>query len=564
MIEHFKHSEALDTIPLPKGWKLVPCQTEQFKHVLLRSEGSSETCSIPLTSSGSFRIHLGAYRSPNAYYTFQVKFSSWKYWRRVVTMTCLNDTDEHVQNTDLGVFEIREGDHFMIRTEFDRPTAIAYLHLEETPIPKYTWHKNNVGVVFDMAEILGIPRIDHTDDLKALMEPYRESDFSHIFWGNAAGTYNPLYFSKVLGYQGESDHHLKIKGSFDHRSFSARTMRLFKKANLDPLVLAIEHAHDMGMQLWSNHRINKNHSFDFDERSAGGRFLIQHQDKRVVEPDGTLEPHHTLSFAYPEIRENAIEFLAEQAEMGVDGIFIDFLRFRYIIGWEEIVLTDYKKKYGEDIRSIRAKSKGSEWAISWLEHQASYITQFMRDLRTRIDSIGQNQKRHIPIGVQVQSNWHLGFGCNLSILNGQNPEVWARENLIDFLAPCYEDGLWYNINPFDRIKQQLEGTACKIWGHIGNFARPLQPTLEEKKNRNQYTVRSYIHPERIARLAYDYYNQEADGIYIWEGEETANVFPRWNIIKHLGNRQNLARKFGLALDSYDGWEIRESLKTILT
>lgn len=554
-----KQSLSIDNLAIPKGWERKTLQTAGVSHTLISSTGSPEILRIPMQCRGSYQIHLGIYRIKNCYNAFQVKCTSEKYWRRVLPMALLSDPGGNLQNTDLGIYQIEEGDDFEIRTEFDRGAAIAYLHLEPKEKQPETWKKNNVGVVFDMAEILGCPRIDGPDDLRAIMEPYRNSDFSHIFWGNAAGSYNPLYFSKHLGFQGESELQLKNDDQFNHRTLAAQSMHMFKKHNLDPLELAIQHAHDMGIELWSNDRINKNHAFDYRDDTVGGRFLIQHKEKRVYEPDGSLHANHALSFAYPEVREMKINFLTEQAEMGVDGIFIDFLRFASVIGWEKKVRDDFKNIYAEDIIELKNNYPTKDWVHRWLAHQASYLTTFIKDLRLRLNQIGKEQNRHIPIGVQVQGNWHLNYGFTMAMMNALDVETWAKENYIDFVAPCHDDCLWQNINPFDRIKQQLEGSSCKIWGAIGNFARQLYPTPYEKSKGNSYSERRYVHPERIARLAYDYYNQGAEGVYIWEGEESANIFPRWNIIKKIGHKKELEQKFGIPLGSYDGREILDQI-----
>ncbi|MHC4873769.1 MAG: glycoside hydrolase family 10 protein, partial [Planctomycetota bacterium] len=547
----------LNDLSLPSGWEKSSHNTLGVEHVIIKSNGSDSPLAVKIPKSGSYRIHLGLYRVKDCANSMQVKTTSGRFWIRVLPMSLLSDRGGNLQNADLGVYEFKDGDDLLIRTEFDWAAAIAYVVLEEEKFQPHQAGGKNVGVVLDMAEVMGIPRIDEPDDLLALVEPYGESDFTHLFWGNAAGSYNPLYFSKVLGYQGESDRQLNSRPGkgFDHRVHAARAMRMFKEHGKDPLACVIEHAHSLGKQLWSNDRISKNHEHDLQDDTTGGKFLLKHKDKRVYNLDGQPYFQFTYSFAYPEIREKKIEFLAEQAEMGVDGIFLDFKRKSPVVGGEQIVQDEYNKKYNTNIKDEYENKPRSEWIYRWLHHQTSYVTNFMRNLRARLDEIGKRQNRYIPIAAQILGGWHLSLGFTQSMMEAVDFETWAKEGLVDFVAPVETDCLWHEITPFERINQLIAGTKCKVWGSIGSFVNQLYPSPEEKKRYlNSAYDRRYINPERIARAAYDFFNQGADGVFIWEGEDTACIPARWNIIKNIGNMEKLREKFGKPLCSFDGKE----------
>lgn len=559
---YLKSSIDLSNLQITGGWERKFFSMPDKKYPIIFSDKKAEPLCIHLNNTkGTFKIHIGIYLIKHNANSFQLKLSSSSYWRKVMPMNLLSDPRGKIQNADLGTHALEENHVLQIRTEFNNSAAIAYIHLE--PVTSTTTRKKNknVGVVLDMAEFMGHARIDEPNDLLGLIEPYRDSDFTHIFWGNAVGTYSPLYFSDILGYHGESDKQLADPQL--HRRNSAHVMRMFKDKNIDPLAMAIEYSHKIGLELWSNDRISKNHNFDWREDTTGGRFLLEHQDKRVLNSDRQPDAQHGMSFAYPEIRENKINFLAEQAEMGVDGIFIDFLRFYPIIGWEEKVCQDFQKEYGEDIFELKANKPAKEWGPNWLKHQASYLTLFMRELRERIDSISSKKGKKLPIGAQILGKWRWQHSFMESYMHGLDIKTWAKEGLVDFIAPVLNDCLWHEAIPFDRIQQQLDGTKCKIWGSIGSFTTELYPTVSEIKSMSSHSgnmQKRYLHPERIARCAYDYFNQNADGVFIWEGEDTASIPTRWNIIKDIGNMDSLQQKFGLPLSSYDGKEILEQIE----
>ncbi|MHC4872064.1 MAG: hypothetical protein ACYTFY_09480, partial [Planctomycetota bacterium] len=236
-------------------------------------------------------------------------------------------------------------------------------------------------------------------------------------------------------------------------------------------------------------------------------------------------------------------------------IFLDFKRKSPVVGGEQIVQDEYNKKYNTNIRDEYENKPRSEWIHRWLLHQASYVTDFMRNLRARLDEIGKRQNRYIPIAAQIQGGWHLTLGFTQAMMEAIDFETWAKEGLVDFVAPVETDCLWHTITPFERLNQILAGTNCKIWGSIGSFVQHLYPSPEEKEvYLNTAYARRYINPERIARAAYDFFNQGADGVFIWEGEDTACIPARWNIIKHIGNMKKLREKFGMPLCSFDGRE----------
>jgi len=542
----------LNEILIPKAWKRAECEFAGQCIKVISSNGSSEILEILLKKKGSYEIHLGNYLTPKRKSSMQVRLSSEKYWRRVLPLSRMGEQGGDLQDCLLGSFKLNGDEKLLVRTEHQNNAAIGYVTLLKTKLKRERYFKDNIGVILDMAEIMGIPRIDTPDDLCAVLAPYEKSDFSHIFWGNAAGSYNPLYFSKALGFLGEHESQLVDKQR-PHRENAAKVMQMFKKLGRDPLEMMIEFAHKHKLKLWSNDRISKNHESDFTNKTTGGRFLLKHKNKRVLTADGQVFYQLTMSFAYPEIRENKIEFLLEQAEMGVDGIFIDFLRKRVLVGLEKKVVDDFKKKYGENIHKLIKATPKKEWIDRLLQLQADYVTGFMVDLKKRLKAVEKRKGRKIPIGVQVPGGWGVSScrpsACSECIDIGK----WIKKGLIDFVAPVDGDCLMYSLQVMDRFKQLTEGSNCQLWGSIAQLTPELRPTHAEKKTLAGNTC--LVDAERVARTAYDYVNQGADGVFIWEAEEVACIPQRWEVLKRLGHKKEMQNKFGMALKAFDGSDV---------
>jgi len=128
--DHLQKSLPFQDIPIPDGWEKINCNTSGIDHVIIKSNGSSSPLTISLPKSGCFKIHLGLYRGENRMNSMQVKCSSERFWKRVLPMSLLSDPGGNLQNADLGYYQIKAGEHFLIRTEFEWCAALAYIYLD--------------------------------------------------------------------------------------------------------------------------------------------------------------------------------------------------------------------------------------------------------------------------------------------------------------------------------------------------------------------------------------------------------------------------------------------------
>lgn len=529
----------LESASLPAGWKRETIGNQRIVY----AEPGAQTLALPLGVTGKRTIRLGMVTQPGwARMGMQMRITPDGHWRRVRPMVFIEDHGWTVQDTDWITLDIAAGNELHIRPDLDVATALAYIALDD-PAPAPPIHKNNVGVVFDTNMTMSLYQINEPEDLLASLEPYVDSDFTHIFWGTGVGTYSQLYFSESLGWHGQEQKDFMA----DHREKTARTMRLFADRGVDPLQMVCDYAHDNGMQLWADYRISKNHEHDFRDDYPGGRFLLEHEADRVQLRDGS--PHHqcVMSFTCDAIREMAITSLVEQASYPVDGLYIDFLRKCPLVGWEPKSVEDFKQKTGQDAYNLSSR----EAAMAWYEHLCSYVTQFLRDLRKALEPVEQKRGSRVPIMAQVPGGWRWGDGIMSSMTDAMDPFTWMREGLIDYLAPAEATALMHEHIALDRIVPVARETGCKLWGAIGPQFRAGH---RRKIDRASYDNVAYADtdPWRYMLLAHDFYLQGCEGAYIWEAQDMPSVPQRWNVIRRMGDRDYLRDVFGDKFGRYDG------------
>ena len=556
-------SRELARIALPSGWQRLRLTDKGEEVFVLQAQHPAQALAVPLQGSGRHEVYLGLYRGRSGLAAMHVKVSTERFWRTVRPMHFIDDPGGAVQCAHLGAFDLRPGAKLLVRPTRSKPAALAYVRVEPGRPEAGGEHRGNFGVVFDVNGVMGYGEydIEGPDDLRAVIAPYAGSDVDRICWGTAVGSVKPLYFSETLGYFGQEQRAFASEA----RERSARVMRAFAKQGVDPLRLIVDFAHEMGLQLWADDRVCKLHEPDFRDDHPGGRFLLEHRDKRVQNMDGSLHEQWTLSFAYPEIRDLKLRLLAEQARYGVDGIFLDFMRKPPIVGWEPAALDSFKAQYGEDPRHHDGPRE--DWIHEWMAHQCSFVTQFMRDLRASLDEVGRELGRRVPVAVHVPGKWHFGLSVLSSYFSALDVATWAREGLIDIVAPSASDCLWHEHVSLDRVGPMVRGTGCELWASLGMQARALWATKVRDKARetavgdirplDRYNQpnpfpKADLDPWRVARSADDMYNQAAQGLFLWEAQELPVVLQRWDVLKRLGDRDWLRRTFGHPIGPFDG------------
>ncbi len=519
-------SARLASLTLPAGWRreAQPCADQLL--TILHPDQSTAPLAIALEQSGRCRILLGvwapAHRAPAA---LQVRLSTMQAWRQLRPVRLLEDRHHAVQQAELGVFDLPRGATLECRGVPGSQGGLVYVRCEPAGSTSATPAcPDAAGVVMDTAMALSSFRIDEPTDLHAILQPFVGTSIRHIFWGTAVGSYRPLYRSRVLGWHG-SENEASVGA---HRAAAAHAMRRLVARDTDPLHSARAYCREHGLTFWLNDRINKNHEHDYRDDYPGGRYLLKNAAQRVRTIDGALHPQATLSFASAEVRAMKVQLLVEQAGCDPDGIFLDFLRMPSIVGWEQPVLDAFQARTG----MAPQHAPRDEWFKPWIEHIGQYVTAFLRELRQALTPLEQARGRRYPIMAQVPGGWRFNDAMPEAQALGLDVAQWARDELVQYVAPAEWTALMWEVQAFDRWAQLLAGTPCQLWGAMGSQFR--EGCASHGERAEHQTQPADLDPWRFMRAANEYFQQSAAGVYIWEAHDLSAALPCWDIVQWMG------------------------------
>jgi len=545
----------LKEMPIAGGWKKESVLLENGEHVtLLSSKYTAEKLRISHNAIGLYSLHLGLYRSSGQFCELIFKLGKNGNKRHIRSTYLIDDIQGGIQNTIITPIDCNAQD--LVIQPVNRQASmcgIAWIKLEPiTELP--SWKKHNLGAVCDTHGMFARNGLKTSQDIEAILAPFVESDFDRICWGIGAGSFRMLYFSKVLPHFGEG------KDSFynEANTIVANTMKEFEKNNVDPLDVAIEYCHKNKIQLWANDRIC--HCYDLgkynDDFSAP--FYLENQHLRTTHGGGSKSP--TLSLAYKEFQNLKIALYRELAEKGVDGIYIDLLRFPWIIGSDEPIIEEFEKQVGY---RPTEKDFSSE---TWLKIRAGFVTEFMRKVRTMLNDVGHKQGRNIQLAIQgfsERSTSESGM-IDENYMQGYDIKTWATEGLIDIFAPSTSR----NHQPISLLYYDnlLKDTNCELWGCLGQhhqslFATDYNHGIYFKNNPDKkITPIADLDPLRVVRNAVDYYNQQAKGLFLWEAGDVPTCPFRWNYLRTLGHKEKWMNTFTPQIGYFDGRQHLEQIK----
>ena len=140
--------------------------------------------------------------------------------------------------------------------------------------------------------------------IRGRLEPLRHSDVSRVYWEAGGGDYS-LYFSDIALDFSELFEPLPGEGGRpvyprDFDRLLAQTWKAYHKNGVDPLRVAAEFAHEIGLKLHASYRMASFVApppFDLFPKK---KFYDRHPELVCVDRNGTRLPR--VSFAFPETR----------------------------------------------------------------------------------------------------------------------------------------------------------------------------------------------------------------------------------------------------------------------
>ena len=342
------------------------------------------------------------------------------------------------------------------------------------------------------------------------IEPYRHTDFSRIYWECGAGD--------LLFYLGEAGRLPTCDGIDDFERqgdrLHAQTWRSFREDRLDPLDVALEAAHQMGMEFHAGYRTA---GFFFPaplEQWNPGSLYLERPDLRMIGKDGRTAPR--ISYAFPDARRAIIDLLLEVARKPIDGVSIFYNRRPPLVGYEPPLVESFITDHGEDPRQLHDDDP------RWLRYRCTALTDFHRELRTSLDTLAKELGRErIVVSACVLNRRE-------NELNGLDLKTWIDEGLLDTLipytsAPALNSGAeaWTDGDEVRHFVELTERTNCQL-------ALNIMPR--------------HMPPEWFCRKAVELHALGVERFFFWDSAGAfgrANYSASWNVLRRLGHREEI-------------------------
>jgi hypothetical protein len=225
---------------------------------------------------------------------------------------------------------------------FGAEVYVAYLRLDpltpdEVAAAAANRPRTDTGRLFaydDTWNFFDYPRAlkpdEAADAYRTQLEAYRGTDFARIYWEGAHG--DVCHYPTSVGRTWDEF----ADGTWPRAAdrFVVEAWRQWREAGFDPFVLAVEHAHDVGLEIHATYRFGWGAFYwppPFDAYNAGGLW-DRHPAWRIRRPDGSAGT--ALSLAVPEVRAMTVAILRELAGYAVDGLALLFNRQPPFVGEE--------------------------------------------------------------------------------------------------------------------------------------------------------------------------------------------------------------------------------------
>ncbi len=335
------------------------------------------------------------------------------------------------------------------------------------------------------------------EELRRDILPFGDSDFTRTYWEGAMGDLSSYFKTR--------NRTLEAPGRdvffHTHARLEAEGWRRWRESGNDPLQVAADATHDLGMEFHVTHRLGGfRQSPVHDYWDHNDSLYKQHPEWRGRDREGAESAR--LSFAYPGVREHVIETYREMVAYGIDGVCLLYNRRHPLVEFEPPLVDGFREQHGKDPHDI------DEDDPTWLRYRAGVLTGFMRELRDALN---------LPVTAIVMSNEQENLAQAL------DPKGWIAAGVVDTLVP-YTDHpewnhsafSWQNPEALQPYVELTKGTACELAPCFHT------PAMKAEDYRNT-----------AAGLA----ERGADAFFFWWGDtgSMAHYGPEWSAGKRLGH-----------------------------
>ena len=399
------------------------------------------------------------------------------------------------------------------------PVRIAYIKLvpltdyevEELQRDRADRSKRRLYAHNDAFTFRNLYRPTTAEEIRRQVEPYRGTDFSRIYW--EIGNGDSLFYPSELGRTSDTIDPPKDYARLTDR-FREEAWHIMRRRGTDPFQVALEHAHELGIEFHSAYRLAAwAYPPPVLSYASEGGMWDTHPELRCVDRDGRGLPR--LSYAFRETQDFALSVLRDVTRYPIDGVALLYNRRPPYIMYEQPLIDGFTNLHGHDPRDL------PEDDPMWLAYRAGVMTDFMRRLHREMVAVAAEQGRgpiHITACVLGKVDDNMLFGLDTA--------TWAREGLIDTLIPYSPAPLamplpsdtWSDPGQVEPFVDMVRGTDCELTMNV----MPRDLGAEEYR-----------------RMASMLYGAGAESLFFWDANERCNYQPAWAALRRLGHRDEI-------------------------
>ncbi len=269
---------------------------------------------------------------------------------------------------------------------------------------------------------------------------------------------------------------------------------------------ALRHARSRGITLYGRLCMNRHYHPGSPHRSD---FAQNHPQWCEMRRDGWLDTTR-MCYAIPEVRRERVAILMEAADIGVDGLHLDFCRQPPIAGYHPAFVNGFRERHRIDSRNLAPEE--ATYRL-WCACRAEAVTDLLRELAAQLRPFRERWRRPVPVQVRVPND---GLESNLAA--GLDVATWCEERLIDELA--LSELRWNAAcRQWDDTPYIAMGRACGIPVYASSNCLPVQGTPWQDGRSWSGEVNPHgVNPLVLARRALRSHAAGAHGIALYQSD----------------------------------------------
>jgi hypothetical protein len=366
-----------------------------------------------------------------------------------------------------------------------------------------TMHKSarNLIATNDGFSWIALDGMESIHDVTKNFTPYRDSDFFRMLWcplgADVSGNHMTKVGTTMSG--GTAQAYRRCD-----RQYALTTRRILRGGG-DILATAAKSAKDVGMEFWFYLRPEAFYCHFPHDVSFVSRFFLQNQHLRCVDEFGNTVQR--LSYAYKEVQEHMLAYIAELLKYRPGGICLAFNRSLPMMIAEPPVVAAFVKRYGR-APVLPGEIDGAEMAAV----RDGLLQGFLDRLKSLLD-----KKK-------------VGFSC-IAHADHENHRIMGLD-----LARASKRGLFESIcvtsdcTKSSYWKELKKGTGVRIYPGMVDVHAAVPPSPSD----------IWDHKWQ-ARTLKPVIESGFDGAFFWDAESLQTNPYNWHVIRKGGSPKYLER-----------------------